>query len=180
MKAISLDLGCGKKKRPGYLGIDIAASANLDLRADLFRGIPLRDSVAERVYCDNFLEHVPNLIAMMNEIWRVCRHGAIVEMIVPYYTWMGAYQDPTHVRFFCEKTLIYFTRTLPYDYGFRGKFDVREVALAPNPEFQKEMSAIPFDIARKYFMNAVTNMSATLVADKNFSGAPRTPHEARS
>ncbi len=166
MKAVNLDLGCGRKKREGYVGIDVASSSRADLLADLRRGIPLHGDSCERVLCDNLLEHMPDLVGIMNEIWRVCRDGALVEVIVPYYTSIGAFQDPTHVRYFTEKTFLYFTQTLPYDYGFRGKFTIESVTLDPNPEFAREVGGVPFDIARKYFMNAVNNMIAILKAVK--------------
>lgn len=165
---ISLDLGCGKKKRAGFVGLDRALSSDADVVCDLREGLPFRDGVAERIVCDNLLEHIPDLVAAMNEIWRVCAHGAEVTIIAPYYTWEGAYQDPTHVRFFTEKTFLYFNRSLPYDYGFRGKFDIRSIALQPNPDFLREMKDVPWEIARKYFFNAVRNITAVLVADKEF------------
>ena len=172
MSPIRLDLGCGKKKRAGYVGIDSAATSHADLLADIERGIPLRADSCEAILCDNLLEHMRDLIPVMNEIWRVARHGAAIEIIVPYYLWAGAYQDPTHVRFFTEKTFLYFNRSLPYDYGFVGKFDIKSVELVANPEFAQELPNIPQAIAMKYFMNAVKSMIVHLVADKRFPGAP--------
>lgn len=165
---MKLDLGCGKGKRSGYIGLDSALSSTADIICDFKRGIPLASGRFEAVLAHNLLEHMPDLIGFMNEIWRVMRHNAELEVTVPYYLSMGAFQDPTHVRYFTEKTFLYFTQGLPYDYGFRGRFLIKSITLIPNPDFSKEVPNVPFLLGAKYFMNAVTEMTAILVADKNY------------
>lgn len=50
------------------------------------------------------IEHVANLVGLMEEVYRVCKSGAVVEIVVPYYTSRGAFRDPTHVRYITEDT----------------------------------------------------------------------------
>jgi len=165
---VKIDLGCGKKKREGHLGLDNSATSAADVVCDFRRGLPLRNDSCDGAVADNLLEHLPDLIGFMNELWRVMRDGAEVQVIVPYYTSAGAHQDPTHVRFFTEKTFLYFNASLPYDYGFRGKFDITAFELVANPEFAREVTGVPFPIAVKYFWNAVSNLIVTLRADKKY------------
>ncbi len=35
----------------------------------------------------------------MNEIWRICKPGATLDILVPSTDGRGAFQDPTHVSF---------------------------------------------------------------------------------
>ena len=168
MRNICLDIGCGKKKRNGYIGLDNSKESSADIICNLENGIPIKSNSCSKIVCDNLLEHMKNLIFVMNEIWRVCAHLTEVEIIVPYYLSIGAFQDPTHVRYFTEKTFLYFNRSLPYDYGFIGKFDIVKINFIPNADFSKEFPDVPFDIARKFFINAFDTLVVTLTADKNF------------
>lgn len=165
---ICLELGCGKKKRKGYIGMDIALSSDADIISDIREGIPLRDNTCDHIICDNILEHIPDLIGVMNELWRISTQCAKLKIIVPYYTNIAAFQDPTHVRFFCENTFLYFNQSLPYDYGFKGKFDIQDSRIYPDPEFAKVFPDIPLHVAARYFMNAVSIMTVDLSADKEY------------
>lgn len=40
---VVIDLGCGARKGPGAIGLDIAPIPGVDLIADVMRGLPLRD-----------------------------------------------------------------------------------------------------------------------------------------
>jgi len=87
---ISLDLGCGQFKREGYLGIDKRTKNPLnnkptkaDLIWDLDDGIPFKDNVVDEIYTSHFLEHITDIDLMLYEMWRVCRAGSFIEIIVP-------------------------------------------------------------------------------------------------
>ena len=105
---IRIDLGCGREKAPGHIGLDLLACSAADLVCDLERGVPLADSSVDRVYANHTLEHVEHLVQLMQDIYRVCRPGASVIVRVPYYASVGAFKDPTHKRFFAEDTFRYF------------------------------------------------------------------------
>lgn len=107
---IRLDLGCGLKKKPGFTGLDRLALPGVDLVCDLDREpIPLADDSVAEVHTMHFLEHTNDLLAVMQEVWRVCRDGARVDISVPYFNSIGAYRDPTHRRFFTWETFEHFT-----------------------------------------------------------------------
>jgi len=103
-----LNLGCGKNKLDGYYNIDISNKANCDLVADLSKGIPLPDNCAEEVLCKHFIEHIADIIFIMNEIWRVCKNDAKVRIIVPHQDSPMAFADPTHKRIFNEESFKYY------------------------------------------------------------------------
>jgi SAM-dependent methyltransferase len=107
---VRLDLGCGLRKEPGFTGLDRLALPGVDIVCDLDReAIPLPDDSVVEVHTRHFLEHTADLLAVMQETWRVCRDGARVRIAVPYFNSIGAYRDPTHRRFFTWETFEHFT-----------------------------------------------------------------------
>ena len=107
---MKIHLGCGKSRRDGYIGIDIATFDSDTIRHDLNKfPYPFKENSISEVLMSNVLEHLPNTIRVMEEIWRICIDGAIVNISVPYYNAVGAFQDPTHITFFTENTFDYFT-----------------------------------------------------------------------
>ncbi len=117
---MKLDIGCGKNKRAGFIGLDRVRMPGVDVVCDLDKGnIPLADNSVEEVYSMHFMEHVFDLLFVMGEVWRVCTHGAKVTIAVPYFTSVGAFRDPTHRQFFTFETFDHFTdtKTLPSFYS---------------------------------------------------------------
>jgi len=106
---LKIVLGGGPKKTEGWLNLDILPSPEVDIVCDLNQGIPLPDNSVTAVSARHLLEHLDDTAKIMEEIWRVAKPEAVVSIKVPYYASMGAYQDPTHRRFFTEKTFQYFT-----------------------------------------------------------------------
>jgi len=84
MAVVRLDIGCGRSKFKGTLGVDIVALPGVDVVADLTRGLPFRDNSISEIYTSHTLEHVDNLPAVMEELWRVCKPNALVHIWVPH------------------------------------------------------------------------------------------------
>lgn len=99
---MKVDLGCGVNKPAGYIGIDNVTEA--DIRADLREGIPLAANSVEEVRAKDFLEHIPDTIAIMNECWRVLEPEGVLDVAVPRFPHVDAVKDPTHIRFFAVET----------------------------------------------------------------------------
>ena len=53
-----LDLGCGKNKQAGFVGVDERAFEGVDVAHDLRRPWPWSDSSVDEVHCSHFLEHL--------------------------------------------------------------------------------------------------------------------------
>src|SRR5919202_4987122 len=109
MVEVRLDIGCGRSKFAGTLGVDVAPVPGVDVAADLSRGLPFRDNSVDAIYTSHTLEHMPDLIAAMEELWRVCKDGARLNIWVPhascpFVTWI----DPTHRRGVTNENLSYF------------------------------------------------------------------------
>ena len=104
-----LDLGCGKKKRSNAIGIDFNERTEADIIHDLnMFPYPLEDNTFDEIYIDNTLEHLDNIIAVMEEVHRICKKGGMVKVMVPYFRSAWASIDPTHKHYFTANSFAYF------------------------------------------------------------------------
>ena len=100
-----LDMGCGNKKVKGAIGID----HNKDSQADVIHDLnkfpwPLKSNYFDDIYATHSLEHLGNTLAVMNEIHRVAKPGAIVNIWSPHFSSALAWDDPTHYKAFTLRT----------------------------------------------------------------------------
>jgi SAM-dependent methyltransferase len=104
-----LELGCGFSKTPGAFGVDVIPGSQADLihNLDVFP-YPLEDSSWDRIVCQDVLEHVADFVRTMEEIWRVGRPGATVEVRGPFMSSVNYFSDPTHRRAFTSRSFDYF------------------------------------------------------------------------
>ena len=104
-----LDLGCGNKKRPGAIGVDLNERTQPDIVHNLNHfPYPFDDSSFDKIYLDNTLEHLGDVIRIMEEVYRICSPGGVVKVIVPYFRSVWAHIDPTHTHFFTVGSFAYF------------------------------------------------------------------------
>jgi SAM-dependent methyltransferase len=123
MSDLKLDLGCGSRKSPGFLGVDRRKFGEVDAVTDLsgklwefepgsIPGIELKrldsgayvlpDSCVAEVYCSHFLEHLdhnqrnPERVRFMNELHRVMVPDGKATIITPHWASNRAYGDFTH------------------------------------------------------------------------------------
>jgi SAM-dependent methyltransferase len=131
--AIKIDLGCGNLKPNGFLGVDILSSPSVDLTADLTNRFPFATSSVDFIRAHDIIEHLPDKIHTMNEIWRVCRPGALVDIRVPSTDGRGSFQDPTHISYWNRNSFFYYCQEYPEylslckSYGFIGEFSLIEL-----------------------------------------------------
>lgn len=125
MERVKIDLGSGNDKKEGYLRIDKSPAVNPDYVIDLEQPDCLKkhfddDSVHE-IRAHYIMEHIQNLIPLMNELHRIImRNYGVLKMTIPHYKCEGAFRDPTHVRFFTEKTMEYFSKDYVQNFSDYG------------------------------------------------------------
>jgi SAM-dependent methyltransferase len=105
-----LDIGCGRNKLTGALGLDCKAFAGVDVVSDLNKPLPFADEAFEVVHSNQVLEHVPNMVGLVEDIHRVLAPGGMMVACVPYFRSNWAAIDPTHVRQFTLNSLDYFVK----------------------------------------------------------------------
>lgn len=115
-----VDLGCGDTKQfENAIGIDAWRRPGVDIVADMEDGLPFADGEIDCVFAVHFLEHVRNLVGLMNEIHRVLKPGGALHAMVPKASHVNAIADPTHVRYFHRQTFRYFCEAHPGTRLFR-------------------------------------------------------------
>ena len=113
-----LDLGCGRAKTPGAIGMDSNPNSDADVIHDLdVFPYPFLDESFDRVVCNGIIEHLDNVVHVMEELYRVCRSGATISITTPYFTSVDAFTDPTHKHYFSSRSFDYFTGNFP-EYSF--------------------------------------------------------------
>ena len=96
---VKLDIGCGTKKKDGFIGIDRLKFDGVDVVCDVgIAPLPYADNTVEEVHSSHFVEHLSALerIHFVNELYRVMKPGAKATIITPHWASSRAYGDPTH------------------------------------------------------------------------------------
>ena len=130
LQPLRIDLGCGTSKPYGFVGVDVSPGSGVDIVADLSKRFPFEDNSVDEVRAHDVIEHLQDRIHTMNEIWRICKPGAKVDIRVPSTDGRGAFQDPTHISFWNINSFLYYCSEFPAylelcrRYGFKGEFKV--------------------------------------------------------
>lgn len=101
-----LDVGCGSAKYPGAVGIDISPDTDADVVHDLdVFPYPFDDASFDQVLMQDVLEHVAEPIKVIDELHRICRPGARIQLRTPHFSSLLAYSDPTHRHYFSAEAI---------------------------------------------------------------------------
>lgn len=120
MAGIKLNLGCGNKLLPGYVGVDLFPCEGARLRCDLSRPLPFQDRSVEGLFLDNVIEHVPDIPRLMRELQRICKPGARIRILTPHFSAQASWRDPTHLHHLSWFSIEHFTNARHYTgSGFR-------------------------------------------------------------
>lgn len=128
---MKLNLGCCDAHVRDFVNVDRVPPAGQIV--DLARAPwPWEDSSVEAIRAHDIIEHLPDKIQTMNEIWRVLKPGGRADIVVPTIDGPGAWQDPTHVSFWHRNSFFYFTAGDAHRerfgdaYGVKARFRVLE------------------------------------------------------
>jgi SAM-dependent methyltransferase/chromosome segregation ATPase len=106
---LKIDLGCGKAKQDGFIGVDRYPLPKVDIIADLNAPLPIKSDSVDLLYASHSLEHLSDLMAAMREIYRICKHGAQVCIVAPYNEQKLNLANPYHICVFNEHTPRFWT-----------------------------------------------------------------------
>jgi SAM-dependent methyltransferase len=169
MDVLRLDLGCGKQKRPGFIGVDVRPFDSVDVVCDLSKDRwPWEDGSVSEISSSHFIEHLDaeGRIHFVNEAFRVLVPGGMAYLIAPAWKSSRAYGDLTHKwPPVCEWWPLYLNKSwrdanAPHNDFYTCDFDVNSgPALDPhtqlrNPEYQQ--------FAARYYTEASMDLHITL------------------
>jgi hypothetical protein len=117
---LTLNLGSGKDRREDCVNADIRADVNADWVVDICKLslgeviqspgglVTIKPFCFAKIIANDVLEHLPDLVAGMTNCRDLLEMGGEMHIHVPYDLSYGAWQDPTHVRAFNEKSWVYY------------------------------------------------------------------------
>lgn len=138
-----INLGSGKAFDAQRLNIDIDPKWHPDIVADIATGgvrrvffsrrfglARLDDDQFDEITTMDVLEHIPDLVAMMTRCLELLAAGGAMRIGVPYDLSWGAWQDPTHVRAFNERSWLYYTDWFWYLGWTHARFVMTDLKMA--------------------------------------------------
>jgi ubiquinone/menaquinone biosynthesis C-methylase UbiE len=99
------------------MGIDMYSNTQADVVHDLNKyPWPFSDNEFDLVICSDILEHLEDVIKAVEEIHRVSRKDAVLQVRVPHFSSVQAYSDLTHKRYFSSQSFDCFSQA---DYPYK-------------------------------------------------------------
>ncbi|HLP49077.1 MAG TPA: methyltransferase domain-containing protein [Candidatus Kapabacteria bacterium] len=128
-----LNFGCGRDIRDGYINVDIDQSKKVDIAFDFdMLPYPFSDNEFDEILADNVFEHLTDIPAVMKELHRISKPGAIIKIIVPYYNSYGAYNDLTHKHYFSHLSFEpFYKKKSRGTYLIKEEFELKEIKYIP-------------------------------------------------
>lgn len=123
---MKLNLGCGKDIKMGYINLDIVRNKGVDIVHDLNKfPYPFKDNTFNEIVCNNIIEHVDNVIKVMEELHRISKPNAKIRVQVPSFSSKDFFTDPTHKHAFSTLSFQYFEENTPLNFYTKARFKVK-------------------------------------------------------
>lgn len=99
-----LNVGCGTDYREGWVNLDFNKKFKTDVTFDLNKiygggRLPFKDNTFDLIILYDVLEHFPEPLPILRELYRICRKGGIIDIKVPYGDWVWMNLDHKHQFF---------------------------------------------------------------------------------
>ena len=97
---LKINLGSGYKRYEGFVNVDGDKNCYPDYLVNLEKdNLPFEDNSVSEVKAHHILEHIgEGYFHLLQEIYRVCENGAIIDIEVPHPLHETFMNDPTHKR----------------------------------------------------------------------------------
>jgi len=134
----TLDLGCGNRKIFGADGLDKTSLEGVDIVHDLnVFPYPIDDNSYDRIVLRHVVEHMPDIVGLMEQVHRIGKPEAFVEITTPHYTSCNSYIDPTHVHHFSLLAFNFFCGGTTHDYVAKSIFRMEDLRVECFPLHDK-------------------------------------------
>lgn len=94
-----INLGCGNKYLDGFINCDISNRVKTDVQFDLEQpNWPFEDNSIDVITAQHVLEHLSKTgyKTAWQEMYRICKHDAVLEIAFPHHFSTSFFSDPTH------------------------------------------------------------------------------------
>ena len=185
-KQARLNLGCGTKRKIKMINCDMYPSTAADITFDLEENNwPIPDASVVEVELSSVLEHIRNSTIFFKELYRVCAHGAKINITVPHPRHDWFLMDPTHVKPWHPESFLHLDLDRCLQWYFSGDsktplavywkidFKIIEMKITPeNNSVQGEIDTlfsrdgVDLNLANKYLNNVAADLQVVLMANK--------------
>lgn len=119
-----LNIGAGRDRSvPGAVTVDRSAVTQPDIVHDLDQyPWPFESNAFDLILCREVIEHLDDMVRALEEIHRIGRPGARVEITTPHFSCANSFTDPTHRRHLGYFSLDYFTGENQWDFYTAARF----------------------------------------------------------
>ena len=161
---MKINLGAGNSRIDGFVNIDYDSKSNPDYCLNIEKDpLPFDDNSVDVVVAHHILEHLgEGYFYCLQELYRVCKHGATIDIRVPHPRSDTFIADPTHRRPITPLGLQLFSKkfnqyckenkepsSLLGDY-FDVDFDLLEWNYIPNKQYREKLSDKPKEYVEQY------------------------------
>lgn len=152
---MKLNLGCGVNHLQGYVNVDVHPAAKPDVVHDLEQfPWPFETDSVDEVVMSHVLEHLGaspvKFVGIFQELYRVCRPGALIKIAVPHPRHDNFLGDPTHVRVVTPQVLSLFSKKNCAEWAKQGAantplavyadvdFELGDIKMVVEPAYAKK------------------------------------------
>ena len=121
-----VDLGCGKNKHPGAIGVDNVKLDAVDVVHDLLEfPYPFEEASVDGIVISHVLEHfsLEDIAKILNEAGRILAKGGKIIISLPHVFSVGAWDDLGHKTHFTYESMYFFTRK--HEANYRKDFKLQ-------------------------------------------------------
>ncbi len=105
---MKLDIGCGRNKNQGFVGLDISPDSRADIIATVLK-LPVKDEGVSEINCSHLVEHLypEEAQKLFDEIYRVLQRGgkATIKIDRDWTKRRLLKKDPEHKYRYSEKEI---------------------------------------------------------------------------
>jgi SAM-dependent methyltransferase len=173
---IFLDLGCGKIKKSGYIGVDKFSIPEVDYVVDFEKeNLPFKDDSVVNVYSSHCLEHLSDPHKLLSELIRVCTNNASFELWLPHLRSNDAFVFDH--RMFYNELIISRISGINTDFWFpdnKGALRLNSVVYIIDQQIESMLDSlnVPLHFAIKHWFNIIKEwgMFFTIVKEPDYTG----------
>jgi len=159
---MKINIGAGGEKFEGFVTVDYDKNCNPDYCFDIEKEKwPFEDNSVDQVIAHHVLEHLgEGYFHVMQELYRVCSHGAMIDVHVPHPRHDAFLADPTHRRPITPLGLWLFSKKFNdthkdtsasrLGYYYDVDFEVTDVVEIPEDFYIKQFNGQPVEKVTQY------------------------------